>query len=282
MNFVSRKLWIVGGMSLALGACGARNVAPVQRYSLGVARADYRDYTGARSNICDAEPRWLTDELSAVNGLMTRFLSETEQVKNPKSVDYARSMELLKEASGSLEKVLKVHQNNLQAVQKCGFAKNGAFPDIAKRGTELLEQSRARMAEGSQVLALEEAQRKWKEEAPQREQAARQTWCAKNPEVGSTDLYYARKYIDGTTEWLFCDGHVVQSAKGSEPALFSPEGLSAKDRRKVKPPRYLEAAQGYPVEEMDKEPTSVADAAASAPAPAPAPAPAQGTAAGGN
>ncbi|MFE8601757.1 hypothetical protein [Archangium violaceum] len=281
MNFVSRKLWIVGGMSLALGACGGRNVAPVQRYSLGVSRADYRDYTGAKSNICDAEPRWLTDELSAVNGLMTRFLSETEQVKNPQSVDYARSVELLKEASGSLEKVLKVHQNNLQAVQKCGFAKSGAFPEIATRGKELMEQSRARLAGGGELLALEEVQRKWKEAAPQREQAARQEWCAKNPEVGSTDLYYARKHADGRTEWFFCDGHVVQAAaKGGEPTLVSPEGLSAKDRRKVKPPRYLEAAQSYPVEEMDKQPTSVADAAA--PAPAPAPAPAQGTAAGGN
>jgi hypothetical protein len=275
MNFVSRKLWIVGGMSLALGACAARKVAPVQQYSLGMARADYRDYTGAQANICDAEPRWLTDELSAVNGLMTRFLSETEQVKNPRSVDYARSVELLKEASGSLEKVLKVHQSNLQAMQKCGFAKSGAFPDIAKRGAELMEQSRARLAAGGQLVALEDLQRKWKEEAPQREQAARQTWCAKTPEVGSTDLYYARKYADGRTEWLFCDGHVVQSAaNGGEPTLVSPEGLSARDRRKVKPPRYLEAAQGYPAEEVDKQPTSVADAAA--------PAPARGTAAGGN
>ncbi|MCY1081236.1 hypothetical protein [Archangium lansingense] len=277
MNFVSRKLWIVGGMSLALGACGAGKVVPVQRYSLGVSRADYRDYTGAKSNICDAEPRWLTDELSAMNGLMTRFLSETEQVKNPQSVDYARSVELLKEAAGSLEKVLKVHQTNLQAMQKCGFARSGAFPDIAKRGTELLEQSRARLAGGGQLLALEEVQRKWKEEAPQREQTARQTWCAKTPEVGSTDLYYARKFADGRTEWLFCDGHVVQSAAtGGEPTLVSPEGLSAKDRRKVKPPRYLEAAQSYPAEEIDKQPKSVADAAA------PAPAPAQSTAAGGN
>lgn len=275
MNFVSRKLWIVGGMSLALGACAAKKVAPMQQYSLGMARADYRDYTGAQANICDAEPRWLSDELSAMNGLMTRFLSSTEQVSNPQSVDYAQSVELIKEASGSLEKVLTVHQGNLQALQKCGFAKSGAFPDIAKRGTALMEQSRARLAEGAQLIALEDAQRKWLEGAPQREQTARQTWCAKTPEVGSTDLYYARKYIDGNTEWLFCDGHVVQSSKGGEPSLLSPEGLSWRDRRKVKPPRYLEAAQSYPVEEMDKQPASLADLKP------PAPAPAESTAADG-
>jgi hypothetical protein len=257
MNFVIRKLWIVGGVSLALSACGPKRTAPVQRYSLGLSRADYRDYVAARSDICDAEPRFLTDELSAMNGLMDRFLSSTDQAKNPNSVDHARHVELLKEASGSLDKVLDVHQSNLRALQKCRFAKSGAFPQLAQRGHELVEQSRARLREGGELLALQEAQGKWKEEAPQREQTARQTWCAKTPEVGSTDVYYARQFADGRTEWLFCDGHVVQSAAGGEPTLVSPEGLSAKDRRKVKPPKYLEAAQGYPQEEVDKQPTAV-------------------------
>ncbi|HEX8820577.1 MAG TPA: hypothetical protein VF794_11675 [Archangium sp.] len=256
MNFVSRGLWIVGGLGLALAACAPKRVAPVQNYSLGLSRAGYRDYAAAKANICDAEPRWLTDELSAMNGLMEGFLSSTEQAKNPNSVDHGRHMELLKEASGSLGKVLDVHQANLRALQKCGFAKSGAFPQLGQRGQELVEQSRTRLTEGGELLALQEAQRKWQEEAPQREQTARQTWCAKT-EVGSTDVFYARQFADGRTEWLFCDGHVVQSAAaaGSEPTLVSPEGLSAKDRRKVKPPKYLEAARGYPPEEVDKQPT---------------------------
>ncbi|HYO55417.1 hypothetical protein [Archangium sp.] len=262
MNFVSRKLWIVGGMSLALGACAAKNVAPV-RYSLGLMRAEYHDYAGARANICDVEPRAVSDELGAVNKLLADFLSSTEQVKNPRSVDHGRAVELLKEATGSLDKVLDVHQSNLREVRKCGFATSGAFPELAKQGTELVEQSRARLTGSTQLLAVKEAQRKWLEEAPQREQTARQTWCAKNPEVGSTDLYYARKYADGHTEWLFCDGHIVRSTtNGGEPTLVSPEGLSARERRKVRPPRYLDAAQGYPAEEIDKQPTSVAGAAA--------------------
>jgi hypothetical protein len=257
MNFVIRKLWIVGGVSLALSACGPKRMAPVQQYSLGLSRAEYRDYTAARSDICDAEPRFLTDELSAVNGLMERFLSSTDQAKNPNSVDHTRHVELLKEASGSLGKVLDVHQANLRALQKCRFAKSGVFPQLGQRGQELVEQSRARLAEAGEMLALREAQAKWKEEAPQREQTARQTWCAKTPEVGSTDVYYARQFADGRIEWLFCDGHVVQSAPaaGGEPTLVSPEGLSAKDRRKVKPPKYLEAAKAYPMEEVDKQPT---------------------------
>lgn len=274
MNFVSWKLWIVGGMSLALSACAAKKVTPVQ-YSLGLARAEYRDYARARVDICDTEPGAVTGELGAVNKLLTDFLSSSEQVKNPQSVDHGRAVELLKEATGSLEKVLDVYQANLQAVRRCGFAKSGTLLELANKGTELVTQSRARLAESAQLLAVKEAQRKWLEEAPKREQAARQEWCAQTPEVGSTDLYYARKHADGRIEWFFCDGHIVQSAtNGGEPTLVSPEGLSARDRRKVKPPRYLEAAQGYPAEELDKEPTSVADTAA--------PAPAQGTAAGGN
>jgi prepilin-type processing-associated H-X9-DG protein len=272
MNFVSRKLWIFGGMSLALGACAAKQVAPVQ-YSLGLMRTEYRDYAQAKADICHAEPRTVSDELDAVNKLLTDFLSSTEQVKNPRSVDHGRALELLEEAAGSLGKVLDVYQANLSAVSRCGFAQSGAFPDLAKQGTDLVERSRARLAESTQLLAVKEAQRKWLEEAPQREQTARQTWCAKNPEVGSTDLYYARKYADGRAEWLFCDGHVVQSAANEgEPALVPPEGLSARDRRKVKPSRYLEAAQGYPAEEIDKQPTSVAGTVA----------PANGSAASGN
>jgi hypothetical protein len=261
MNFKSRNLWIVGGLSLALGACGPKRVAPVQQYSLGMSRAEYRDYSAAKANICDAEPRWLSEELGAVNGLMDRFLASTEQVKNPEAAEHDQQVALLKEAAGSLGKVLDVHQRNLQALQRCGFAKSGGFPDLTKKGTALVEQARTRLSDAAQVLAVEEAQRKWKDEAPQREQTARQTWCAKTPEVGTTDVYYARKFADGRTEWLFCDGHIVQSAGGADPTLVSPEGLSAKERRKVKPPRYLEAARGYPAEEIDKQPTAVGDSA---------------------
>ncbi|WP_395818622.1 hypothetical protein [Archangium minus] len=271
MNFMSRKLWMIGGLGLALGGC-ATKVAPVQ-YNLGLARAEYRDYAKARANICNEEPRVVTDELGSMNKLLTEFLSSTEQVKNPKSVDHARALETLKEAEGSLGKVLDVYQANLGAVRKCDFAKSGAIAELAQQGTGLLEQSRERMTESSQLIAVKHAQQKWLEEAPQREQTARQTWCAKNPEVGSTDLYYARKFADGRTEWLFCDGHIVQSGpKGGEPTLVSPDGLSAKDRRKVKPPRYIEAANGYPAEEMDKQPTSAAEPSA----------PAHSSSAGGN
>lgn len=261
MNFMSRKLWIVGGMSLALGACAAKQVAPV-KYSLGTTRAEYRDYAGAKANICDAEPRWLSEELGAVNSLMANFLSSTEQAQDVNAADHAQHLALLKEAGGSLSKVLDVHESNLRVMQRCGFARSGAFPELNKRGTELLAQSRARLKEADQALALEETQRKWLNESPTREQTARQTWCPKTPEIGTTDVYYARQFADGRIEWLFCDGHVLQSNPGGgEPTLQSPEGITTRERRRVKPPRYQEAARAYPQEEFDKQPTSLGTSA---------------------
>jgi hypothetical protein len=261
MNFMSRKLWIVGGMSLALGACAAKQVAPV-KYSLGTTRAEYRDYAGTKANICNSEPRGLSQELGAVNGLMANFLSSTEQARDVNAVDHAQHLALLKEAGGSLSKVLDVHETNLRVMQRCGFARSGAFPELTQRGTELLAQSRARLAEATQALALEETQRKWLGESPQREQTARQTWCSKTPEIGTTDVYYARQFADGRIEWLFCDGHVLQSAtSGGAPTLQSPEGITTRERRRVKPPRYQEAASAYPQEEIDKQPTSLGTSA---------------------
>jgi|SRR6218665_927009 len=264
MNFTSRKQWILGGLSLALGACASTPV-PVQPYSLAGGRAEYRDYVGAKANICDAaEPRWLLDELSGVNGLLARFLSSTELANSPGSSERAQQAALLQDAAGSLPKVLNVHQANLKALQGCGFAHSGAFPELTRRGQELVELSRARLKEGDQILEAQEVRNKWKEEAPGREQKARETWCAKDPEVGSTDVFYARQFTNGRTEWLFCDGHMVQAASAdAEPTLTGPENLSAKERRKVKPPRYIEAARGYPAEEIDKQPTGAADTSTS-------------------
>ncbi|WP_434382809.1 hypothetical protein [Melittangium boletus] len=255
MNFTSRKQWILGGMGLVLGACASTPV-PVQPYALAGGRAEYRDYVGAKANICDtAEPRWLLDELSGVNGLLARFLSSTEQVNNPASSERAQQTALLKDAADSLPKVLVVHESNLKALQSCGFARSGAFPELTRRGQELVELSRGRLKEGEQLLVAQEERSKWKEEGPQREQKARETWCAKQPEVGSTDLFYARRFANGRTEWLFCDGHMVSATSpDAEPTLSGPE-LSAKERRKVKPARYLEAARGYPAEEIDKQPS---------------------------
>lgn len=247
------------GLSIALGACAGKQPTPLQRYSLGMARAEYRDYTGAKADLCDVEPRWLVDELSSVNGLLARFLASTKEATNPQSPQQAEHLEMLQEATRSLGPVMEIHRKNLAALSECGFRRTGAFPDIAQRGTDLLERSKARLAEATTAVAAAEllkAQQKWAEEAPAREAAARETWCPARAKIGQGELYFARQYPNGRTEWLFCDGVMVEASSGGEPQLVTPEWLTSRERRRIQPKRYLEAAKAYPASEIDRQPGS--------------------------
>ncbi|WP_163866319.1 hypothetical protein [Myxococcus eversor] len=264
-----RRRVLLTALGTALSACASRPAPPVQHYTLGMSRADFRDYGGAKSDPCDAEQRWLNDELTAVNGLLARFVNGTEQLSNPRALEHAQQVELLKEAQASLPKVLDVHEGNLRGLARCGFKDKGAFPEISRRGQELLKEARARLAESDAVLAaaaLRTAQEKWKEETPQRESTARGTWCTANPKVGEATVFYARQGLAGGTTWHFCDGARVEQAAGAEPTFVEPEDLNRRERRKVQPPRYLEAAANFPAEEIDRPPDGSAPKSAS-PAP---------------
>ncbi|WP_240359146.1 hypothetical protein [Pyxidicoccus trucidator] len=245
------------GMGVALGACAARPAPPVQRYVLGMSRAEYRDYRETKASPCDAEPRWLADELTTVNGLLSRFLRETEQLPAVDAPEHASRLALLQEATRTLPPLLEVHRGTLRSLEECGFRRSGAFPEISQRGVELVEATRARLAQAPAALeaaALHEARRQWKEEAPNREASARGTWCPAAPKVGQPDVYYARQEADGRIEWRFCDGHRVERAAGGEPQLIEPEGLTRRERRLIQPRRYLEAAGNFPTEEVDRQP----------------------------
>ncbi|MCY1034955.1 hypothetical protein OV207_26140 [Corallococcus sp. BB11-1] len=247
------------GAGLVLGGCAAKQAPPIQHYALGMSRAEYRDYAGSKASPCDSEPRWFSDELTAVNGLLARFVRETAHAQDLKSPDQPGHLALLEEGLRTLPPVMKVHEGNLRALRACGFRNTGAFPDLAQRGAEVMQEARERLALGPKIqaaAALREAQKKWRDEAPEREAKARGTWCSKDPQVGQPDLYFARQSPDGHTEWFFCDGHVVEKTGEAEPTLLSPEGLSRAARRRVQPKKYLDAARGYPTEEMDRQPTS--------------------------
>jgi hypothetical protein len=251
--------WVLTGLGAALCACAATPAPPVQRYVLGMSRAEYRDYRGTKATPCSAEPRWLSDELTTVNGLLSRFLRETESLPAPDAPEYAARLALLQEGTRTLPPLMEVHRATLKGLEQCGFRRSGAFPEISQRGGELLEATRARLAQAPAALEAAElhaARRKWKEEAPEREAAARGNWCPETPQVGRPDVYYAREE-EGRTEWRFCDGHRVERTSGGEPQLIEPEGLSRRDRRRIQPARYLEAAGNFPSEEIDRQPAAV-------------------------
>lgn len=251
---------VLTGLGVALGACAARPAPPVQRYVLGMSRAEYRDYRGTKATPCDAEPRWLADELTTVNGLLSRFLRETAQLPPVEAPEHASRLALLQEATRTLPLLMEVHRGTLQALEQCDFRRAGAFPEIAQRGVELVEATRARLAQAPAALAaaaLHEARRRWREEAPERDASARSTWCPPGRQVGKADVYYARQEPDGRTEWRFCDGHRVERAPGGEPQLIEPEGLTRRERRRIQPQRYLEAMGNFPPGEVDRQPDTV-------------------------
>jgi hypothetical protein len=237
----------------ALAACAAKKPPPAQRLTLGDSKVEYRDYGLVKGSLCGADPRQLGPELKKINELLEQFVSKTEEASKPEAT--AEQVELLREGSKSLGPVVQAHSKNLAGLSGCGFKKQAPFPEIAKKGEEVLKQAKARLDEAPAVLAAADqrlAATKWAEESAAREATAKQTWCKANTAVGSGDLYFSRQEADGKTRWLFCDGIVVEQASGGEPAVLIPESMSKKDRKRVQDKRYLEAAKTYPAEEIDK------------------------------
>jgi|GEM_PF-1272378 len=252
---------VLAGLGTALSACATKPAPPVEHFTLGMSRAEYRDYKKAKADPCaSSEPRWLADELTTVNGLMARFLKETEQVTNLDAPDHSRQLAMMQEGINTLPPIMDVHRYTLSRLKDCRFRSTGAFPEISRRGHELLQEAEARLEEGPKAMAavaLKGARKQWREEIPEREETARRTWCPAKPEIGQTDLYYARQEVDGRRLWRFCDGHLVEQRPDGEPVLIQPDNLTWRMRRRIKPQSYLDAARDYPAGEMDRQPDSV-------------------------
>jgi hypothetical protein len=237
----------------ALAACAAKKPPPAQRLTLGGSNVEYRDYSLVKGSLCDAEPRKLAPELQKINELLEQFVTKAEEASKPDAT--SEQVEVLREGSKSLGPVVQVHSKNLAGLSGCGFKKQAPFPDLTKKGDEVLKQAKERLAEAPNVLADADqrlAEKKWREESNTRETAAKQTFCTAKTVVGSGDLYFARQEPHGKTEWLFCDGIIVEQASGGEPTVLIPESINKKDRKRIQDKRYLEAAKNLPAEEIDK------------------------------
>jgi hypothetical protein len=237
----------------ALSACAAKKPPPPQSLTLGENKLEYRDYSRVKGSLCDADPRRLGPELQKINEVLEQFVSKTEGASKPEAT--AEEVELLREGSKSLGPVVDAHTKNLAGLSGCGFKKQAPFPEIAQKGEPIAKQAKARLDEAPAVLAEADkrlAEAKWREESAAREATAKQTWCAGKVTVGSGDLYFARQEPDGKIRWHFCDGVAVEWSSGTEPAVIVPESISKKDRKRIQDKRYVEAAKGYPREEIDK------------------------------
>jgi hypothetical protein len=219
---------------------------------MGGTKLEYRDYSLVRGSLCDVEPRRLADELKKINEVLEQFVSSTDAAVKPEAT--SEQVEVLREGSTALKPVVEAHGKNLSGLRSCGLTKP-PFAELAKKGEEAVKSAKARLAEAPGALTAADkriAEAKWREESATREASAKQEWCKAGTTVGSGDIYFSRQEGDGKTQWLFCDGLVVEAASGGEPSLIVPDSISKKDRRKIQAARYLDAAKKYPAEEIDR------------------------------
>ncbi len=227
----------------------------MQDYTLGIWRASYRDYANSPTSICSAEPRWLQDQLSSVNGIMSRWLDKTS--KGYEDTWSSDELSLLEEGSRTLPPLLEVHGRNLEDLARCSFGDERAYPDLRERGLELIVRVRERIDFAPKLQAYitaRDVRDLWKRERHLREAQARTGCPARPPRRGPPPIYYAWQTEGGETRWLFCDGARVTELPGGATTFDPPGDLSARERRRLNAKTYLKAAAAYPQTRVDRAP----------------------------
>lgn len=235
--------------------CVMRPPAPPrpESYTLGTTKATYRAYKGATSGICEAEPRWLSEELAAVNSLLARYLSETEGEADDEWP--AARLALLTDAVETLPPVVTIHEENLEELERCGFRRSGLLPQIRTRGRELIGATRARFERSKQLAAYvsaREARKQWLRDRPAEELRAKEV-C--EPKSRAVVLYYAWRDEAGKSRFLFCDGATMISDPTGATEFTPPSGLSKWQKKRLKQDRYIEAVFAVPPDQISAAPT---------------------------
>lgn len=236
-----------------LCACaGPRPPPPAVTVEFAGSRATYRSYADEPARICNAEPRWLMDELTSVNGMLSRFLDSTAPTRPevPLSIAERRRMS---EAAEALPPILDEHAQNLEAMSKCGFAERGGFPVVRKRGMEYVAQIRKLLDDAPALIEYANAVDRleaWRRELPRSEVDAR-LGCP--PRQGKT-LYFAHEQENGTRIFAFCDGTKVTAQHGKELVWTEPSFLPARERRRWRAAPYLKLVRSYPEEQIVRPP----------------------------
>lgn len=255
MGCSSRQLGCaLGGVLYALACAGPPRPPPPKTYALGSARATYRDWREAKSSVCDAEPRWLIDELVAVNGLLRRFLDESDWTG---AADFPQTRKSqLDEAQRTLPELLAAHRWSLEQLPRCGFASRGAFPSVRERGLEYVTAASARLEKIPAILeylGAKSALERWQQDRPGRAAAAKEGCPRTRRKSEAGSLYYAWQDAQGATRWLFCDGTVVHASPSGSYEVTPPE-LSSRERKRFRQSRYVEAARKLPTSAIDRAP----------------------------
>lgn len=239
-----RAMWRVLPL-LALAGCATPRPAPRgEHLDFGGVRATWRPFVD--NGICEAEPRFLRDELLSVNEVLKRFLKDSEGDAAAPWPD--AQVKLVADAQTALPPVMEVHERNLRLVAGCEFHTSGGYPVVLERGDELLRDVRARLKEAPLVIA--EVRRKramdtWNQQRLSSQDSARRT-CPP-PRPGAAVLYFAFRDAAGLTSYFFCDGAAVMKREGEAPRL-EPAPFQPKRGKRVTEKAYLAATDKYPAE----------------------------------
>lgn len=236
-------------LASGLAACGAHRT-PMKPTTVSIAggRATFRDYRSDPARVCTAEPRWLLDELTAVNGMLRRFVIATEGDQLG-----FKQRRLLEEGAEVLPPVLEAHEVSLQQLDRCAFGKQGGFVAAVQFGKDRLREVRTLLEEAPQRIARAEAVealKRWRREIPRMQLQAQAGCDRRNPRR----IYFAWEQENGTRVFSFCDGASVTQRDGDRPLWLPPEGAPTRGRWAPKEKNYLEAVKSYALDMISRPP----------------------------
>lgn len=222
---------------LALGCVRASPRIKPEAFDFAGGRATVRDFPGGA--ICEAEPRFLLDELSSVNGLLSRFLKEAAGTPwtDP-------AIALAEEAGTRLPPLLELHGRSIAGARRCEFAAHGAWPALLVRGLALIDQTQERLQSAPvEIRALRQAQalETWRASRLAQQESARRACPPRSP---GPVIYFAWREGPVFT-WLFCDGAQITRDGKQRPQLErAPEELGR--QRRPAEGAYLSAMGRFP------------------------------------
>lgn len=245
------RVWSGLALTLTVGCAPAREVVRPDTYALDGVRANFRNVPDGQ--LCDAEPRFLLDEYSSVNSLLSRFLRDTPEASDARWTD--RQMALIEEALIALPPLVKVYGRSVAGVEACGFAKNGAWPELLRRAESLLADTRQRLDRGPSLVRYERQVRAfeaWQRDRFEAQETARRSCPSRLTEAV---IYYAWREAQQTS-WLFCDGAQVIRQGDQDPRLEAPPRELTRGRR-LREASYFSAVSKYPRTSISSPPEVV-------------------------
>lgn len=237
------------GLLLLAVACAHGEPPPLASRQLAGGTVTYRAWGGP--SICEAEPRFLLDELTAVNSALQRWLDRARG-DAPAAWPESRIAEVTASAE-PLGELTREHALNLEALGGCSFADSAGYPFVRRRGSELLARVRQREQELPRVHAAARTARAleaWVRGLDAERSAARRTCPTR---FTQPLVFFAWRDADGVTHWLFCDGASIEQPAGG-PRVLLQGGDSVRGKSRFSDQQYLDAAQKFPAARVSAPP----------------------------